>query len=241
MVARGDLGVEIPPEEVPRRQKQMIALCRKAGKPVIIATQMLDSMVQAPAPTRAEASDVATAVYDGADAVMLSAESASGAYPVEAVTMMDRIIASTEADPAYRSIIEALEPPVEQTMQHALAAAAALVARNIDAKAIVAFTSSGASAVRAARERPDVPIIASTPDITVARRMALLWGAHAVQTETITSGDQMVQLATEAARDGGFAAPGETIIILSGKPFGTSGTTNDLRIAIVPQPGERAI
>jgi pyruvate kinase len=219
----------------------MITLCRRAGKPVIIATQMLDSMVQAPAPTRAEASDVATAVYDGADAVMLSAESASGQFPIEAVTMMDRIITSTEADPAYRSIIDALEPPVEQTLQHALAAAAALVARNIDAKAIVAFTSSGVSAFRAARERPDVPIIASTPDLTVARRMALLWGAHPVQTETITSGDQMVQLATEKARDDGFAKPGEAIIILSGKPFGTSGTTNDLRIAIVPQPGERAI
>ena len=241
MVARGDLGVEIPPEAVPGRQKEIITLCRRAGKPVIIATQMLDSMVQAPAPTRAEASDVATAVYDGADAVMLSAESASGGYPVEAVTMMDRIIRSTEADPSYRSIIDALEPPIEQTMQHALAAAAALVARNIDARAIVAFTSSGASALRAARERPEVPIIASTPDIGVARRMALLWGAHPVETETITSGDQMVQLATTRARDDGFAEPGETIIILSGKPFGTSGTTNDLRIAVVPQPGERAI
>ena len=241
MVARGDLGVEIPPESVPGRQKEIVALCRRAGKPVIIATQMLDSMVQSPAPTRAEASDVATAVYDGADAVMLSAESASGDYPVEAVTMMDRIIRRTESDPAYRSIVDALEPPVEQTMQHALAAAAALVARNIGARAIVAFTSSGASAVRAARERPEVPIITSTPDDGVARRMALLWGAHPVGTETITSGDQMVQLATERARDDGFAEPGEAIVILSGKPFGTSGTTNDLRIAIVPQPGARAI
>ena len=181
MVARGDLGVEIPPEDVPGRQKELIRAARLAGKPVVVATQMLDSMVSAPAPTRAEASDVATAIYDGADAVMLSAESAAGAYPVEAVSMMDRIIARTEQHHSYRSIINAWEPPIEPSAQHAVSAAAATVASTIDAKAIVAFTSSGTTAYRIARERPEVQIIGITPRAGVARQLALLWGVHSVQ------------------------------------------------------------
>src|SRR5271166_1272125 len=180
MVARGDLGVEIPHEEVPGRQKELIRACRLAVKPVVVATQMLDSMVSAPTPTRAEASDVATAIYDGADAVMLSAESATGNYPLEAVEMMDRIIRSTEQHKLYRSIIEASQPNEEQTAPHAVAAAAADLAKAIHAPAIVAFTSSGTTAARIARKRPAVPILAITPDEMVARRLCLLWGAHSV-------------------------------------------------------------
>ncbi|MCB1472995.1 MAG: pyruvate kinase [Rhodobiaceae bacterium] len=235
MVARGDLGVEIPAEEVPARQKDMIRLCRRAGKPVIIATQMLDSMVAVPSPTRAEASDVATAIYDGADAVMLSAESASGKYPVEAVAMMDRIITSTENHDAYRAAMDSLELDIEQSVEHAMAAAAALVAETIDACAIIAFTSSGTSAQRAARERPDMPIIALTPQLRVARQMALLWGAHSVQSDDVAGYDAMVEEAVRQARQEGFAKEAERIVILSGVPFGTPGSTNNLRVATIPR------
>ncbi len=235
MVARGDLGVEIPPEQVPGRQKQIVRACRRAGKPVIIATQMLDSMVAVPAPTRAEASDVATAIYDGADAVMLSAESASGDYPAEAVAMMDRIIQSTEEDEGYRAIVDATELAVEESVEHAIAAAAALVADTIAAKAIVAFTSSGTTALRVARERPDVAIIASTPEAGVARRMALVWGAHAVRSADVASYDEMVAEAIRHARVQGFAEAGEQIAIVSGVPFGSPGSTNNLRVATLPR------
>ncbi|MCB1478418.1 MAG: pyruvate kinase [Rhodobiaceae bacterium] len=233
MVARGDLGVEIPLEHVPEHQKEMVRLCRKAGKPVIIATQMLESMVQAPAPTRAETSDVATAIYDGADAVMLSAESASGKYPVEAVAMMSRVIEATENGAGYRAIVDSLNLSIEHTVEHAMAAAAALVAENVDAKAIVAFTSSGTTAVRAARERPNVPVIALTPELEVARKMSLLWGAHSVQSDGVDTYDSMVDEAVRQARKEGFALEGDRIVILSGVPFGQSGTTNNLRVATV--------
>ena len=172
MVARGDLGVEIPHEDVPGRQKELVQLCRLQGKPVIVATQMLESMVHGPTPTRAEASDVATAIYDGADAVMLSAESAAGSYPVEAVAMMGRIIARTERHAAYRSIIHALRPEAETTPPHAVAAAAADLATAIGASAILVYTSSGVTASRVVRQRPDVPVLAFTPDEHVARQMA---------------------------------------------------------------------
>src|SRR5262249_7242412 len=185
MVARGDLGVEIPHEEVPGRQKELVRACRLAGKPVIVATQMLDSMVAAPAPTRAEASDVATAIYDGPDAVMLSAESAVGQYPREAVEMMDRIIRSTEQHKMYRSIIEATQPDEEKTPPHAVAAAAADLASVIHAAAIVAYTSSGTTAGRIAQKRPRVPILATTTSVEVSRRLCLLWGAHSVLCETV--------------------------------------------------------
>ncbi len=233
MVARGDLGVEIPPEEVPGRQKELIRLCRLAGKPVIIATQMLDSMVSAPAPTRAEASDVATAIYEGADAVMLSAESAAGQYPVEAVAMMDRIITRTEQHEAYASIIKALEPDIDPSAQHAVSAAAAFVAENINAKAIVAFTSSGTTAVRIARERPDVPVIGITPHVEVARRLSLLWGVHSVRSADVVSYDEMVSEAVVHARQDGFAQTHDQIVVVSGVPFGIPGSTNNLRVAVV--------
>ena len=233
MVARGDLGVEIPHEDVPGRQKELVRACRRAAKPVVVATQMLDSMVAAPTPTRAEASDVATAIYDGADAVMLSAESASGKYPLETVQMMDRIIRSTEHHKLYRSIIEASPLEEDQTAPHAVAAAAADLALAIHASAIVGFTSSGTTPARIARKRPVVPILAVTPSEAVARRMSLYWGAHSVLSEDIHSYEEMVTSASRIAREQEFAAPGDSIVIVAGIPFVQAGTTNNLRVARV--------
>jgi pyruvate kinase len=231
MVARGDLGVEMPPEEVPGRQKEIIRACRLAGKPVVVATQMLESMINSPSPTRAEASDVATAVYDGADAVMLSAETAAGDYPVEAVTIMDRIIASTENDPSYRRIVHALNPAPDATPADAISAATAQVAHTIGAAAIVNYTNSGSTAMRSARERPDVPIVVLTNKQETARRLSVLWGAHCVHTEDVDSTREMVDKACRIAAHEGFAKPGQMIVITAGVPFGTPGTTNLLRIA----------
>ena len=233
MVARGDLGVEIPPEDVPGKQKDLVRGCRIAGKPVIIATQMLESMTAVPTPTRAEASDVATAIYDGADAVMLSAESAAGDYPIEAVTMMDRIIHRTEAHHTYRSLISASQPMVDTSAQHAVSAAAASVAQTIGAKAIIAFTSSGTTAERISRERTPVQIIGVTPDATVARRLALLWGTHPVHANDVADADEMVTEAAKYARRDGIADAGDQIVIVSGFPFGQRGSTNNLRVATV--------
>jgi pyruvate kinase len=230
MVARGDLGVEIPHEDVPGRQKELVRACRFAAKPVIVATQMLDSMVSSPTPTRAEASDVATAIYDGADAVMLSAESASGQYPVEAVAMMDRIIRSTEQHKLYHSILAASALDEENSPPHAVAAAAAGLAVNICAAAIVGFTSSGTTAARIARKRPELPILAITPDLQVARQMALLWGAHSVHSEDISSYEEMVAVARDVVKDEAFAKPGDSVVIVAGIPFGRSGSTNNLRV-----------
>lgn len=233
MVARGDLGVEIPPEEVPGRQKELVRACRLAVRPVIVATQMLDSMVSAPTPTRAEASDVATAIYDGADAVMLSAESATGRYPREAVAMMDRIIRSTESHKLYRSIIAASEPEEEQTAPHAVAAAAADLAGAIGAPVIVAFTSSGTTAARIARKRPPVPILAITAREATARRLALLWGAHSVPGDDIRTYEEMVDRAAATALAEDFAKPHDEIVVVAGIPFGQAGTTNNLRVVQV--------
>jgi len=230
MVARGDLGVEIPPEDVPGRQKELVGAARLAAKPVVVATQMLESMVAAPTPTRAEASDVATAIYDGADAVMLSAESAVGGHPLEAVEIMDRIIRRTEQHKLYRSIIDASQSAEEKTAPHAVAALAADLARAIQASAIVAFTSSGTTASRIARKRPNVPILAITPNLSVARHMSLLWGAHSVLSEDAHSYEQMVSEAVKVARQQEFAEPGDTAVIVAGVPFGEAGTTNNLRV-----------
>src|SRR4051812_25924899 len=230
MVARGDLGVEIPHEEVPGRQKELVRACRLAAKPVIVATQMLDSMIGAPTPTRAEASDVATAIYDGADGVMLSAESASGQYPREAVAMMDRIICSTERHKLYHSLIAAGSQVDEDSAPHAVAAAAAGLAESIGAKAIVGFTSSGTTVARISRKRPSLSILAITPDLQVARRMALMWGAHSVHTEVVHSYEEMVSLAEATVRSEDFAQPGELVVVVAGIPFGQSGTTNNLRV-----------
>ena len=233
MVARGDLGVEMPPEEVPSLQKRIIRVCRLAGKPVVVATQMLDSMVHAPAPTRAEASDVATAVYDGADAVMLSAETATGDYPLETVAMMDRIAIRTEADPLYRPLLHALHPEPEPTAPDAISAASAQVAATIGAAAIVCYTTSGSTALRAARERPDVPILVLTSKIETARRLAATWGAHCVHTADVSTFQEMVKKACHIARTEGIAKAGDKLIVTAGVPFGTPGATNVLRIAWV--------
>jgi pyruvate kinase len=230
MVARGDLGVEIPPEDVPGKQKELVRACRMAGKPVVIATQMLESMIKAPSPTRAEASDVATAIYDSADAVMLSAESASGDWPVEAVAMMDRIVSHTESHKLYRSIIEALQPSPEHTTPHAIAAAAADVADAIGAAAIVAFTASGTTALRAARKRPAVPIISISPEAGIARRLALLWGTHSISSTEISSYDEMIDSARRHALADGFAEPEDRLVVVAGIPFGRRGSTNNIRV-----------
>ncbi len=233
MVARGDLGVELPPEDVPSLQKRIIRASREAGKPVVVATQMLESMISAPAPTRAEASDVATAVYDGADAVMLSAESAAGDYPREAVAMMNRIIERVEQDPNYRAIMEAVELDPEATSSDAITAAAAQVARTVRAAAIVTFTTSGSTALRAARERPTVPILCLTMRRETARRLAVAWGAHCVVTEDFQDFDDMVDKSCALALREEFATDGQRIVITAGVPFGTPGATNILRIAWV--------
>ncbi len=233
MVARGDLGVEMPIEDVPGLQKRIVRAARAAGKPVIVATQMLDSMVNAPTPTRAEVSDVATAVYDGADAVMLSAESAVGAYPVEAVRTMSRIAERTEADPLYRAFIEASPTPTEANAADAISTAACQVAENLGAAAIVTFTTTGSTSLRAARQRPTVPLLALTPRRGTARRLAILWGTSSATVDDITSFDEMVSIAAKVAVSEGLAAAGQRLVVTAGVPFGTPGATNVLRIAQV--------
>ena len=231
MVARGDLGVEMPAEQVPSIQKRIVQACRKAGKPVIVATQMLESMVAAPVPTRAEASDVATAIYEGADAVMLSAESASGRYPVEAVKMMSSIIQHTEADPNYRRSIDLSRSEPQALAADAIGYAMRHVTGLLQAAATVAYTSSGYSALRMARERPEAPIIGMTPRLATARRLALVWGVHAVLCHDVVDVPEMSDLASRTALKEGFGVAGQTIVISAGMPFATSGTTNLLRIA----------
>jgi pyruvate kinase len=231
MVARGDLGVECPPEQVPILQKRIISASRQAGKSVVVATQMLESMVHSPTPTRAEASDVATAVYDGADAVMLSAETAVGDYPIEAVRMMNRILEQVEQDPAYRRIMDAGHPEPEATAADAISAGAAQVAHTVSAAAIVTFTKSGATARRAARERPDVPVLGLTAERSTARQLSLVWGVHCVHTTDIRTFTDMVEKACRVARAEEFADLGDHLVITAGVPFGQAGTTNILRIA----------
>jgi len=233
MVARGDLGVEMPLERVPGLQKMITRAARKAGKPVVVATQMLESMISASIPTRAEVSDVATAVFDGADAVMLSAESASGSFPVEAVQTMDRIAMTVEDDELYQSYIEAQRGTPEKTTPDAIMAAVHEVTETIEARAIVCWTKSGITAMRAARERSRAPIIAPTPSIETARRLCLVWGTHSVATEDIRDFDDMVKRASQIARQEGFAVAGERIVITAGVPLGTTGATNMLRVAFV--------
>jgi pyruvate kinase len=231
MVARGDLGVELPAERVPTIQRRLVRACRRAGKPVIVATQMLESMISSPIPTRAEASDVATAIYHGADAVMLSAESASGRYPVEAVQMMERSLGEVEGDPYQRELLGSLQPPAQPTSADAICAALDVIAGLLPVAAIVTYTSSGSTSLRAARERPLPPILSMTPSLATARRLALVWGVHSVHTDDVADVAAMVERACQRARDEGFARAGDTILISAGMPFGTPGATNLLRIA----------
>ena len=233
MVARGDLGVEYPAERVPILQKRIIERANAREVLVITATQMLETMVASATPTRAEASDVATAIYDGADAVMLSAETAVGQYPIEAAAMMDRIAKRVQADPLYFANLDAGRMAPEHTDRDAISAAACQVAETIGAAAIVSFTSSGATALRAARERPAAPILVLTPHVGTARRLALLWGAHCVHLADITSFADMVQKAVRTAHREEIAGPGQRVVITAGVPFGTPGSTNVLRIAWV--------
>ena len=233
MVARGDLGVELPLEAVPGRQKQITRAARKAGKPVVVATQMLESMIGSPTPTRAEVSDVATAVFDGADAVMLSAETASGAYPVEAVTVMDRTAFAVENDPLYQPLLEAQRDTPLETTPDAIMQAVHDVTHTIHAKCIVSWTGSGSTGLRAARERPEAPIIALTPSIQTARRLCIAWGLHCVLTEDAHDLDDVVERAAEIAYREGFAKAGERIVVTAGVPLGTPGATNLLRVAFV--------
>jgi pyruvate kinase len=233
MVARGDLGVEMPLEKVPGLQKRITRNARRLGKPVVVATQMLESMITSPVPTRAEVSDVATAVFDGADAVMLSAESAAGDFPIEAVSTMNRIAEEVENDPLYRSIIANQRASAEATGADAIAMATRDVAETLDLKAIVAWTASGATGLRISRERPEPPILALTPIVNTARRLALAWGVHAIVTEDARDVDDMATRACQLAAAEGFAHTSQRIIVVAGVPFGTPGATNMIRIAFV--------
>ena len=233
MVARGDLGVELPPEEVPSVQKRIVRDCRAAGKPVIVATQMLESMVGSPTPTRAEASDVANAVYEGADAVMLSAETAVGRHAVRSVDVMNRIVLRTEADPTWRSLIDAGDTLPDPTASDAITAAARQVADTVGAAAIVTYTISGSTTLRASRARPTAPILCLTGSDRTARKLTLAWGVSCFFSHDANSVEEMVDYAVEMAKTHGFAEPGQPIVITAGMPFGTPGATNLLRIAWV--------
>ena len=237
MVARGDLGVEMPLEKVPGLQKRITRMGRRLGKPVVVATQMLESMISSPVPTRAEVSDVATAVFEGADAVMLSAESASGQFPVEAVSTMNRIAEEVERDPLFPVIISAQRTEPEPTGADAIAHATRDVAETLDLKAVVAWTASGSTGIRIARERPRTPILALSPSIDTGRRMALVWGVHAMVTEDARDMDDMAERACRHAFTEGFAAVGERVIVVAGVPFGSPGATNMVRIAFIGPGG----
>lgn len=241
MVARGDLGVEMPLEAVPGIQKQLTRACRRSGKPVVVATQMLESMISAPVPTRAEVSDVATAVFEGADAIMLSAESASGQYPVEAVSTMASIAHTVEQDPYYSNIIYAQRPSPEATGADAISLAARQIAETLNLSTIVTYTSSGTTGLRASRERPQVPIIALSPVVQTARRLSVCWGLHCVVAEEPSDLDDMVNKACRIVASEGFGKPGDRIIISAGVPLGTPGATNMLRIAYIGPDGQSGV
>jgi pyruvate kinase len=233
MVARGDLGVEMPLERVPGVQKEMTRACRRAGKPIVVATQMLESMIASPVPTRAEVSDVATAIFDGADAVMLSAESASGQYPIEAVATMNRIAEEVEDDSAYLPSIHLLHTEPERTGADAIAAAARQVAETLDLSAIVCWTCSGSTGLRVSRERPKCPIVAISPADAAGRKLSVVWGVHCVIDEDARDQTDMVERACRIAFKERFAAPGQRIIVVAGLPLGTPGATNFMRIAYI--------
>jgi pyruvate kinase len=230
MVARGDLGVELPPEQVPIAQRKIIRVARAAGRPVIVATQMLESMIEAPTPTRAEASDVATAVYQGADAVMLSAESAVGRHPQSAVAIMDRIIRAVEDDAEYWASLPRDMTPPQATTADAIALSARNIADVIGCAAVVAFTATGSTAYRVARERPRCGVIGLTPVVGTARRLALVWGTRAMVIDDIESVEEMVDKADAAVRALGAAGPGDRVAIIAGVPFGRAGKTNTIRV-----------
>ena len=231
MVARGDLGVELPVHAVPPIQKRLVRAARAAAKPVIVATQMLESMIESPMPTRAEVSDVATAIYEGADAIMLSAESAAGKFPIEAVATMNNVAISVESDPTYRQVIEASRTINRSTVADGIVSAAREIAEATNIKAIACFSQSGTTVGLVARERPRVPIIALTPLMGTARRLCLTWGTHCVITEEQDRFKGAVISAVRAARQHGFATESDQIVLTAGVPFNVQGTTNILRVA----------
>lgn len=231
MVARGDLGVELPVQNVPPIQKQLVRKCRAAAKPVIVATQMLESMIESPMPTRAEVSDVATAIYEGADAIMLSAESAAGSYPIEAVQTMDNVAREVEADPTYTEIIEASRRAVRTSVADGIVSAAREIAETTDIKAICCFSQSGTTALLVARERPRVPIIALTSHIRTARRLCLSWGTNCVITGEVNRFKDAVIAAVRATLAQGMATKDDMVVVTAGVPFNTPGSTNILRVA----------
>lgn len=231
MIARGDLGIEMPPEKVPSIQKRILRVCRKKGKPVIVATQMLDSMITLPIPTRAEAADVASAVYDGADAVMLSGETAVGRHPVESVSIMNSIIEEVEKDPYYRTMLDAAHPGAEETSADAICCAMRRVAGLLPVSATVTFTWSGFSSLRAARERPGAPILGLSPNLATLRYLTLVWGVHTVEAQAVPNVGEMVKQACQIAVKEGFANLNQPIVLVGGMPFGKPGTTNLLRVA----------
>ena len=230
MVARGDLGVELPPERVPPLQKYIVEVSRRMGRPVVVATQMLESMITSPSPTRAEVSDVATAIYDGADAVMLSAESAAGAWPEEAVAMMDRIAQSVESDPSYHARVHFTETRPDATTADALSEAARSISDAVSVAATICFTLSGSTARRLARERPTVPLLVLTPRLVTARRLGILWGAHAVRTKDVASFEEMVGKSKRMALRHGVGKAGDRLVLMAGVPFGVPGSTNVLHV-----------
>ena len=230
MVARGDLGVELPPQSVPPLQKRIVETARRMGRPVVVATQMLESMIKSPSPTRAEVSDVATAIYDGADAIMLSAESAAGDFPIEAVSMMNAIGDAVERDPMHGDRIHFTVTRPDPTTADALSEAAKNIAATVGAAAIICFTTSGSTARRVARERPAVPVLVLTPRLETARRLGLLWGTHNVHTRDVQSFEEMVAKAKRIALRQGVAAAGDSVVVMAGVPFRTPGATNVLHV-----------
>ena len=236
MVARGDLGVELPISSVPPIQKKLVKRCRQAGKPVVVATQMLESMIEAPTPTRAEVSDVANAIYEGADAVMLSAESAVGAYSTEAVAMMDVIARTTENDPNYRRVMDASHLPAEARVPDAITAAARAIAETLEVKAVCCFTHTGSTVLRMARERPNVPVMAMTPFVESARRLGVVWGTHCVVTPHLNRFKEAVITSLKCAEEDEFAETGDRIVVVAGVPFNVSGSTNIVRVAVIGEP-----
>ena len=237
MVARGDLGVEMPVERVPGLQKQITRQSRAAGKPVVVATQMLESMISSPVPTRAEVSDVATAVFDGADAIMLSAESAVGQYPIEAIQMMDRIAREAESDPSYDAHVHATRTPPQATGADAIAAASHAVSEAMKLSGIICYTATGSTALRVARERPGLPVIGLTPVVATGRRLSVVWGVHGVLTSDPENQADMVRKACRIAYEEEFAKSGDGVIIIAGVPLGSPGTTNMIRIAFIGDGG----
>ena len=237
MVARGDLGVEMPVERVPGLQKEITRKSRAAGKPVVIATQMLESMISSPVPTRAEVSDVATAVFDGADAIMLSAESSVGQFPIEAIQMMNRIAIEVEKDPSYDAIVHTTQTIPQATGADAIAAAAHAIADTVKLSAIICYTATGSTALRVARERPNLPVIGLTPVLATGRRLSLVWGTHCVLTSDPENLADMVRKACRIAFEEEFAKPREGILITAGVPLGSPGTTNMVRISFLDEKG----